>query len=100
MMRGLVCAGLVCAASAPELARFDTASIVPNRSSTQVFSIQVQSSPEPITLTMKNVSLKRCVQQAYSVREYQVSGPGWIATAKYDIVATLSPGTAQDHVWP
>jgi len=44
--------------------------------------------------------LKRCVQQAYSVREYQVSGPGWIATAKYDIVATLSPGTAQDHVWP
>ena len=99
MMRVIVCAGLVCVASAAERPRFDAASITPNASSTQFFSVQVQSSPEPVTLTMKNVSLKRCVQQAYSVKEYQVSGPGWIATAKYDIVATLSPGTAQDHVW-
>jgi uncharacterized protein (TIGR03435 family) len=39
-------------------------------------------------LTMTNVTLKRCIQIAYRIQEYQVSGgPNWLDTARFDIVA-------------
>lgn len=38
--------------------------------------------------TAKNVTLKALIQQAYEVRDFQVSGgPGWLDTARYDIIA-------------
>lgn len=39
-------------------------------------------------LRMTNVTLKRCIQLAYRIQEYQVSGgPNWLETARFDIVA-------------
>src|SRR5437868_4829523 len=32
----------------------------------------------PGSLTMRNVSMSSCIQWAYDVRSYQVSGPGWL----------------------
>ena len=51
-------------------------------------SIQVS----PIGLTMRNVSLITCMQWAYGVKEYQVSGVSWTGSERYDVFAkTGSP---------
>lgn len=39
----------------------------------------------PNSLTMANVTLKSAVQYAYNVRIYQVTGPGWLDTERFDI---------------
>jgi uncharacterized protein (TIGR03435 family) len=80
--------------------RFDTASITPNRSSNRGYSGHVEARPgQPVRLTLQNVSLKFCVQQAYSVNEYQVAGPGWTKSMRYDISATLPTGVPLEQVW-
>jgi uncharacterized protein (TIGR03435 family) len=46
--------------------------------------------PSPGGLTMLNVRLKSAVQWAYHLQPIQVSGPGWIESNRYDIVAKTS----------
>lgn len=41
----------------------------------------------PNSLSMWNVDLTGCVQWAYSVKFYQVSGPGFLNSERYDILA-------------
>ena len=41
----------------------------------------------PGSVTMEHVTLKECIQWAYRVFEYQVSGPGSIDSEHYDIAA-------------
>ncbi len=54
---------------------FDTITIAPNHSQSYAFSGRVEASAnQPVTLTLHSVTLKFCVQQAYGVKEYQVSG--------------------------
>jgi uncharacterized protein (TIGR03435 family) len=81
--------------------RFDTVSIAPSRSTSRAYSGKVEAKLErPIQVILQNVTLLFCIQQAYSVKEYQILGPGWIKRARYDITATLPPGSAPDRVWP
>lgn len=40
----------------------------------------------PGTVTMRNVNLKSCIRWAYHVTEYQVTGPAWIDSERYEIV--------------
>lgn len=49
----------------------------------------------PGSLTMRQVTLKACIQWAYHVFEYQVSGPGWIDSDHYDIAAKAA-GPAEE----
>ena len=62
--------------------------------------MRVQFLPPPSRVTMNNVSLKFCIEQAYSMTEYQVFGPAWINSERYDISASLAPGDPPDNVWP
>jgi uncharacterized protein (TIGR03435 family) len=51
-------------------------------------------------LTFDNISLRDCIAFAYEIpdgREYELSGPGWLDNAMFDIVATFRPGTVR-HV--
>jgi len=41
----------------------------------------------PTSLTLQNAGLAFCIQWAYNVRFYQVSGPAWITEIRYDILA-------------
>jgi uncharacterized protein (TIGR03435 family) len=41
----------------------------------------------PGSLTIRNATLSECIQWAYSVQTFQVSGPGWIESERYDISA-------------
>jgi uncharacterized protein (TIGR03435 family) len=41
-------------------------------------------------------TLKALIASAYNVKEYQVSGPDWLANQRFDIVATMPPGSTKD----
>jgi hypothetical protein len=106
----LLCTALVCRASAwerpaaeraaLEKVRFDAVSGTPDHSESRRLSFKVHYVPGPVRLTMTNVTLQFALQQAYSVTEHQVFGPGWIKSARYDITATLPPAGQMDQVWP
>jgi uncharacterized protein (TIGR03435 family) len=49
----------------------------------------------PGSLTMQNVSLQTCIKWAYGLRDFQISGPGWLASEKYQIAAK-APGPAPE----
>jgi uncharacterized protein (TIGR03435 family) len=54
----------------------------------------IQFSPD--SLTMRNVTLKNAIRWAYHVTEYQVSGPDWLDSARFNIVAK-SAGPANEE---
>jgi len=50
----------------------------------------------PTTVTLRNASLSFCIQWAWSVRFYQISGPDWISRSRYDVTAkTGTPSTSE-----
>jgi uncharacterized protein (TIGR03435 family) len=52
----------------------------------------------PGSLNMRNVSLGSCVQWAYRLSEFQISGPGWLETERFDIVAKASGPVPEDQL--
>jgi uncharacterized protein (TIGR03435 family) len=52
-------------------------------------------SPERITFTY--ISLKDLIGAAYNVQRHQVEAPGWLDSARFDIVATVPPGATRDE---
>jgi uncharacterized protein (TIGR03435 family) len=80
--------------------RFETASIERSRSTSSGYAGKVEGKQQPVKLTFQNVSLQFCVQQAFGVKAYQVAGPGWIKSARYDITAALPAGYPSHLVWP
>jgi uncharacterized protein (TIGR03435 family) len=44
------------------------------------------------------LSLKDYVRMAYKVKDYQIEGPDWMASARFDIVAKLPSGATAEHV--
>ena len=60
---------------------FDVASIraaQPGRDSVEVV---------PGSVTMRNLRMTACIRWAYGVQDFQISGPGWLNEARFDIVA-------------
>ena len=48
--------------------------------------------------TYNYMSLKQLIAYAYKLRIYEVSGPEWMLTDRFDIAAKLPDGTAKDDV--
>jgi bla regulator protein blaR1 len=61
--------------------------------------MQIGLSPGGL-FTAKNVTVKALIEQAYDVRDFQISGgPGWLDTERYDIVAKGDgPGVSEDDM--
>src|SRR5258706_3128147 len=68
--------------SAPARPEFEVASVKPNHSEER-FSVDTS----PGKLTVRNVWLNVIIQMAYGVKEYQISGPAWLKSERYDIFA-------------
>jgi uncharacterized protein (TIGR03435 family) len=51
--------------------------------------------PDPGQITYTNVTVKNVLTQAYGVKEFQVSGPSWLDSERYDIVAKLPRGATK-----
>lgn len=58
-------------------------------------------STSPGTLTIRNLPLKTIIATAYGVPGYRISGPTWLGTARFDIVAKTEAPVAEDEdMWP
>jgi uncharacterized protein (TIGR03435 family) len=53
--------------------------------------------PDPGQVTYTNTNLKMLLQDAYDVKGFQISGPGWIDTERFDISAKIASGTTQEQ---
>jgi uncharacterized protein (TIGR03435 family) len=77
---------------------FDAASI---RKSTAVPG-EERSSPRILTtptgVTVRQSNLRDCIQWAWSLREYQLTGPDWITFERYDIAARAGAATSPDNL--
>jgi uncharacterized protein (TIGR03435 family) len=83
-MRLFPISGLILLASfAYAQVTFEVASIKPNRSADGNSSTSITNG----RLSMRNVSLKRCILQAYDLKEYQLLVPDWLGTVAFDIEA-------------
>src|SRR5258708_22217964 len=86
--------------AAPNPPAFDVASIKPNQMGNaggeKSERENITVSPEGVI--MRNVSLRSCLKWAYEVKDFQISGPSWLASQKYDIAAKTAPPTSNGQL--
>src|ERR1051325_10982147 len=54
-------------------------------------------SKDPGRINYSNVSLRDLVRQAYGLKDYQISGPDWLNSVRFDVVATLPPNSTKEQ---
>jgi bla regulator protein blaR1 len=54
--------------------------------------------PDPGLITWSYSTLRALLMTAYDIKTYQVSGPDWLNTERYDIVAKVPPGATKEQV--
>lgn len=52
--------------------------------------------PDPGQVTYNNMTVKSLLMMAYDVKQYQVTGPGWIDSERYDILAKVPEGATKE----
>lgn len=95
LLAGAFAAGAV--AQTAKLASFEVASVKPAAPccapgqwrESKVFDDRID---------FRYVTMRYCIAAAYRLKEYQVSGPGWINEARYDIVAKAAEGTRREQI--
>ena len=48
-------------------------------------------------LTYSNVNLKQVIGRAYKVQQYQITGPDWLETERFDIAAKFAPHSSVEQ---
>jgi uncharacterized protein (TIGR03435 family) len=99
---GLACAVAV-APARPQISPqqgFDVASIKASRAARAGGE---GSGREKITVTsnsviIENAGLNFCIQSAYNVKFYQVSGPDWLVSERYDIMAKTERRSSKEEL--
>ena len=72
---------------------FEVVSVKPNRSG----SGGSHSNGDRGMFTGTNLTLMSFIATAFGVKQYQVEGPAWLSTERYDIAAKLPTGLARDR---
>src|SRR4051795_11221459 len=92
---GLTALALLTPASfAAETLAFEVASVKP-AAPQQPGVFKIGMSADPGRISYSAVSLKNLIERAYSIKSYQVSGPDWIDSERFDVVAKLPDGAKQ-----
>ena len=102
MIRNVLSAGLMlamCGAADGQSAppSFEVASIKPAPPPTDG-RMMVSLGGDQGRVNYTNANLKQVLQRAYGVKSYQISGPSWLDSERYNIVATIPEGLSQDQV--
>jgi uncharacterized protein (TIGR03435 family) len=84
---------------AQTLPSFEVASIRPSKSGGGYSHSSVDTDGGVINLRFINTTLLYCVQLAFNVRKYQVVGPSWISSDRYDILAKGPNAPNVDGTW-
>jgi uncharacterized protein (TIGR03435 family) len=53
--------------------------------------------PDPGRFATFNLPLKLLLSRAFGVKDFQVTGPGWLESERYDITAKVPPGTTKEQ---
>jgi uncharacterized protein (TIGR03435 family) len=68
---------------------FEVASVRPNRSASRNSSSRVAGEQ----WMFRNETLKDLIEKAYDVRDFSLSGPGWLDSVRFDVVAKFVAGS-------
>jgi uncharacterized protein (TIGR03435 family) len=79
-----------------QTAQFEVASIRPSAPPTDRVNVGVHVDGARISCTY--LSVKDYIRMAYKVKDYQITGPDWMAGERFDISATLPAGAKEDQV--
>ncbi len=85
----ILTAALACAALGQE---FEVASVKPNKSISHSSGFNTTGG----RLTATNVSLRGLIVRAYGVQDYQVEGPDWLRSERFDVAATFPEASSKD----
>ena len=77
---------------------FDAASVKPapppdGRGGRRVGMMGGPGTDTPGRINFENVGLGAVIGKAYDVKYYQISGPAWFESERFNIIATVSPRT-------
>jgi len=93
--------GAIAAQETTKQAKFEVASVrraseevTPGRGSTGRGIVEITSQ----RASYRDITFRNLLMRAYGVKEFQISGPGWIDRDRYDVVATVPEGTAVEDV--
>lgn len=53
---------------------------------------------DPRRVALAQVSVQNLIAQAYRIKNFQISGPSWLDSERFDIVATVPDGATQDQL--
>jgi uncharacterized protein (TIGR03435 family) len=104
---GLMMAATLAFAQAPASKLvFDVASVRPSPPpdmQKMMVNLQAGRKPESVHIegsraTFVYMSVKQLIAYAYKLRAYEVTGPDWMITDRFDIVARMPDGTTKDDV--
>ena len=90
-MRSIVALLLIAGAGFGQ--EFEAVSIRPNASGT----FDSHSRSDQGLLTGTNLTLRSLILTAYAVKDYQVEGPDWLGSARFDISARFPPDLPHDR---
>src|SRR5690349_9630749 len=104
MQKSILSAGLwvigACGAFAQSGPTFEAASVKPAEAqpggTMRVMMSGGPGTPNPGQLTYTNVTLKNVIQNAYNVKGYQINGPKWLDSERFDIVAKVPHGASKE----
>lgn len=108
MLKALIRIGLAVLPAAAVLAQaaadkltFEVASVKPAAPPTPGrMQIMMRGGPgtsDPGQATFSNVTQRMLLAKAYGVQDYQISGPGWLDSERYEIVAKVPKGTTEEQ---
>jgi uncharacterized protein (TIGR03435 family) len=76
---------------------FEVASVKASEPSPPGF-LRVRMGGDPGMVDYKNVTLKAVIARAYEIKDFQISGPEWLETARFDILAKTPPNTPKAQI--
>jgi uncharacterized protein (TIGR03435 family) len=84
-----------------EVATVKPASLPASPDGKRVIRIGAQGGPgtsDPSQISYSFLSLRNLLMQAFNVRNYQIQGPAWLDSERFDIVARVPAGARKDDV--
>jgi uncharacterized protein (TIGR03435 family) len=79
--------------------KFEVASVKPAQSVSGRFTMNGgPGTSDPGRISYTNIVLRRVLLSAYEVKNYQISGPNWLDTLRFDITAKVPDGTTKDQL--
>jgi len=101
LLAPLLVASAVFGQGARQSPEFEVASVKPAAPQTGGTFVGVRGgpgTPDATRISYVNESLRNLLTEAYGLKAYQVAGPDWIDTERYDIVAKVADGATKDEV--